>query len=188
MKRLLRPITLCVAAVWVAQPCAASPIQISYVATDLADVVIGEDLWRYDYFVSGFAFSTEQGFAVYFDHALYASLQDPPPAVNADWDPLTFQPDAALASPGAYDALALVAGASLADPFPVAFVWLGGPQTPGSQPFDLYELDAGLLTTLESGTTVPLGQPIPEPATVALLAIGAGGAAWRRAMRGRVRS
>lgn len=185
MNRLQRAITIFVVAMGLAQPCLANPIQISYLATDLPDSAPGEDLWEYRYFVSDFDFEADQGFSIDFGHALYSDLQDPPPPVNADWDPVSFQPDPGLTSAGLYDALALVSGASLADPFVVSFTWLGGAlQTPGSQPFTVNQFDStGSLTVLETGTTVPFGQPIPEPSSLVLVALGAAGVARARRRR-----
>jgi hypothetical protein len=189
MKRLLRATTVLGIATGLVQPCFADPIRISYVATDLADAVPGEDRWQYLYVVSGFDFAVDQGFSISFGPGLFEDLEDPAPAVSADWDVLTVQPDEALGSSGLYDALALTAGASLADPFSVAFTWLGGPvQTPGSQFFTVNQFDAGgLLTVLETGNTVPLSQstPVPEPSSALLVAVGAAGALrWRRHPRG----
>ena len=45
--------------------------------------------------------------------------------MNADWDVIAVQPDPALPADGFFDALALSPGASLSDPFAIAFVWLG---------------------------------------------------------------
>jgi PEP-CTERM motif len=156
-----------------APPSAADPIEIAYIAADVPDAIPDADLWTYEYFVGDFDFDADQGFSVSFEPALFSSLQSVPP-VNAGWDVLTVQPDLALGSPGLYDALALVPGASLADPFTVSFVWLGGPmQSPGSQFFTVNAFDAsGFLTVIESGFTVPAAQPVPEPATVALVGAG----------------
>lgn len=164
----------------------AAPFTIQYLATDLSDVVGGEDLWRYSYSGSGFSFQANQGFSVYFDDARYLSLQSPVPAPNADWDVLTYQPDNVLNSPGVYDAFALANNASLTDLFVVDFVWLGLPGTqPGSQPFDVYEDDgSGQLSFLESGVTTPAA--VPEPSTLLMVAIGAVGLAVRVRRRLRI--
>jgi hypothetical protein len=79
---------------------------------------------------------------------------------------------------GAYDALALTAGASLAQQFAVSFVWLGGSATsPGSQPFEVYRLDDGI-----PGPDPETGQtsPVPEPSTLLLLGSGMAVALRRR--------
>jgi len=150
-------------------PFPASATMIRYQVTDLANEVAGDDLWSYTYDVSGFTFTANTGFTIYFDVEFFSDLEDPPPFVHDDWDVLALQPDAVLAAQGAYDALALVDGPSLAGPFTLRFVWLGGPGTaPDSQPFDVNEFDSAgnLLRTLESGTTVP------EPSSAVLLVIG----------------
>ena len=75
-----------------------------------------------------------------------------------------WQPDTAIPDDGAYDALALQDGASLADSFVVSFVWLGS-GVPGSQFFEVYDPD---FNTIESGETAP----VPEPATILLVGSG----------------
>ena len=69
---------------------------ILYEATDLADTTSGEDLWQYTYTVSDFVFDTDYGFTIFFDYQLYANLEDPPPSVNSDWDPIVWQPDSSI--------------------------------------------------------------------------------------------
>ena len=71
----------------------ASTANIHYQATDLTDITAGEDLWQYQYTVSEHTFAANTGFTLYFDPALYSSLQDPPPIVNSDWDILVTPPD-----------------------------------------------------------------------------------------------
>jgi hypothetical protein len=160
----------------------ASPIAIEYVATDLVDVDPGTDLWQYAYYVSDFDFLQDQGFIVSFELGLFEHLQDPVPAPNGDWDPLTLQPDTELLSGGFYDALARNDHASLSDAFLVRFVWLGGVGTqPGSQLFDVYETVAGSddLKFIESGETV---QRVPDPPSllVVVTALAFSGALTRR--------
>jgi len=148
---------------------------IAYEARDLPDVVVGQDLWEYEYFLSGFVFGVDEGFTVYASDALYQDLVIPV-APGADWDALAFEPDVVLNSPGGYDALALVGGPSLAGPFVLNFVWLGGGRGPGSQPFEIYALDQqGDLTVIEDGRTV--SRAVPEPALLTLLGLAGVGAA-----------
>jgi len=139
-------------------------IQISYQAVNLADTTPGEDLWQYSYTVGDYSFEMDYGFTIYFNYLLYSDLEDPAPSVNDDWDPIVWQPDTAIPDDGAYDALSLKDGASLADPFVVSFVWLGS-DVPGSQFFEVYDPD---FNTIVSGETAP----VPEPAT--LLLVGSG--------------
>jgi hypothetical protein len=167
---------------WLAVPAHAAVIEFE--AVDEADVVAGDDLWSYRYFVSGFAFAANQGFSVFFAPAFYRDLQDPPAPVSPSWDLLVAQPDAVLPSDGFYDALALAPGASLADPFTLRFVWLGGPGGPGSQAFTVNALDAnGGLAILESGRTTPRGGSVPEPLVWLLMASGLLPALARRRSR-----
>ena len=139
----------------------AQAIAISYTAIDIPDIVPGEDLWTYKYQVTDASFASGEGFSIFFDPALYGMVEVNPPPVNGDWDILTTQPSTALPAPGIYDALALIDGPSLADPFQVSFTWLGK-GAPGAQSFVRY--DAGF-TTIASGTTVP----VPEPSTLSLM-------------------
>src|SRR5262245_26595501 len=82
---------------------------IQYVATDLPDVTPGENLWRYDYAVTGRTFLASQFFDIYFDASLYGSLT----VLNApsDWvGRILGQPNPANFPPfdrGIFDAEAL---------------------------------------------------------------------------------
>jgi hypothetical protein len=151
---------------------------IEYVVTDLSDVTPGEDLWRYDYTVSGRSFAASEYFDIYFASSLYGTLT-PGPAPNADWDVMILeQPDPTKLPPfdrGMFDVFALNAGPSLAGAFSVTFPYLGS-GTPGAQPFEIFDASSNLL---ESGVTVPAGGVVPEPSTVALFALGLGGCALR---------
>lgn len=149
---------------------------IEYRATDLADLIASEDLWRYEYRVSGRSFLTDIGFDVYFPLASGYQSGDLGAAVpaNADWDVLTLPPDPLLPADGAYDALALVDGASLAGFFSIDFIWRGAGK-PGTQPFEIYDARSSLsIPVLESGVTIPLrdGGQVPVPGTLGLLVCG----------------
>jgi hypothetical protein len=135
---------------------------IFYEPVDLSDHVPGDDRWRYNYLVTGFMFSPDQGFTISFDIDRYRDLEIPSTFVNNDWDVLVFQPDPNLPADGAYDALALVNGASLQSTFPVDFIYLGAGR-PGSQRFDISQFDSGgnLVAVLESGFTTLIPEPSP---------------------------
>jgi hypothetical protein len=174
-----RPLSLLVAAASLAAlgsaaAPAASATTILYEAIDLGDSTPGEDLWLYRYRVSDATFGAGTGFSIFFELGSAESLAAGTPA-NADWDVLAVQPDAALVSDGFLDALALAGPASLVGVFEVSFVWLGA-GTPGSQPFVLYDTS---FQTIESGETLP----IPEPATLAGVALGVAALAARRRAR-----
>lgn len=151
----------------------AHAITISFVATDLADTTVGEDLWEYAYTVSENIFDTDYGFTIFFDYNLYGAIDPSPVSPNTDWNVLTWDPDTSLPDDGAFDALALTDGASLADSFSVSFVWLGsGSGTPGSQYFELYDTN---FNTIETGDAILGSAPVPEPATIILFGIGIAG-------------
>jgi len=159
----------------------ASATTIVYTATDLTDINQGEDLWRYDYVVSGFGFDADYGFTIFFAPDRYASLSNPLPdtddtagtSTDPDWDIWLAQPDLNLPEDGWFDALALQAPGAFA--LGVDFVWTGR-GAPGSQPFDVYSLANGF-EIIESGRT--RSQQIPEPATLLLTALGLGVSARR---------
>lgn len=153
------------------------------------------DIWQYSYSVTDFVFGANQALFIDFDSNLYSDLEAQPPAPNADWYTTTFPTSVGTPGvigdlpPGNFVALALVTGASLADPFTVTFAWLGiGASTPGSQSFMVVQLDdAGNAVgdPIASGQTSS-GQisPVPEPGTLGLMTLSAA-LAGRRALRRR---
>jgi hypothetical protein len=157
------------------------PVLIRFQATDLADQVQGQDLWRYDYQPGGIPLKANEGFTIYFDTALYENLQQPPPVPNGDLDAITIQPDPVLQADGFYDVLALVDDPSLAGDFSVSFVWKGS-GVPGAQGFEIYNTS---FQVIASGVTVA----VPEPAwATSIMAVGLGvfwaaGTLRRRAAR-----
>ncbi|MBX3670122.1 MAG: hypothetical protein KF778_17105 [Rhodocyclaceae bacterium] len=163
MKRLLAGAAFCAACLAAGSAGAAASIQFTPV--DLPNVTPGFDLWQYEYSVSG-NFVAFGGFNLLFSPTLYAQLENPPPAINADWFASTLEPDPGLPADGLYSATALIGSPSLADKFIVSFVWLGN-GTPGAQPFEVFD-DSFNIT--ESGRTRTPGQPVPEPGTLGLLA------------------
>jgi hypothetical protein len=150
---------------------AASATTIYYSATDIADTTTGEDLWQYNYSVTDNTFAAFDGFTIWFDYGLFENIN--PVTASFDWDPVTWQPENILGfgDDGAYDALALVDNPDLSVDFTVSFAWLGGPEGPGAQFFDVYD---GNYDIIESGMTVaaPVTSSVPEPSTLMLLGIG----------------
>ena len=149
-----------------------SATSITYTATNLADKTLGEDLWQYSYQVSNHAFLADTGFTIYFELGLFDLLDPSPTLPNSDWDIVTWNPDSGIPADGAYDAYALVDGASLLDSFTINFVWLGGSAGPGPQIFDVY--DGLTYDVLESGATALANQStsVPTPPTLWLIGLG----------------
>ena len=152
---------------------------VVFVATDQADTVAGQDLWRYDYTITGpgDAFGLVN---LLFDYTKYTNLmsQTTDPALSLLPDT---QPDTGAGTQA--DGLVkvsldsgLAAGQTAA--FSVDFVWLGGlAAAPGAQPFEYVDA-AGF--PAGGGRTSPQagGGTVPEPsalllAATALLALSA---------------
>jgi hypothetical protein len=125
---------------------------IVYEATDLQDITLGEDLWNYTSSVSGFDFSAQQGFSVFFGASSYKNLQELRPMLSLSRDVLAVQADVFLQDPGFFDRQALIDSASLATMFQVSFVWMG-PRSPAAQPYVSYDSN---FTPLFSGNTALL--------------------------------
>lgn len=153
---------------------AAQAVTIVHAPVDLPDLLPGQDLWRYDYQVSG-SFEAFGGFNLIFDPSGYAALSDIQPVASADWDAFAVQPDPALPAPGLLTATRLSTGSALGDPFTVQFVWLGT-GSPASQPFEVFNDSFDII---ETGFTVA----VPEPQTYALWAAGLLALAVRRGRR-----
>jgi hypothetical protein len=165
----------------------AAPTQaatITFTTTDLG----GGD-WQYDYVVSRTTFNAFEGFSLFFDSGLYEALSDESTA-NPSWFLSVLQPDPGLPDDGIFNAIALVDGASTADPFSIKVKYLGA-GSPGSQPFELTlweafdpndpEADPAFIDSLGSGRTTR--QSVPEPALLVLLGGGLMALARRRARR-----
>src|SRR5437867_3457999 len=111
--------------------------KIEFVATNLVDVTPGEDLWRYDYTVSGsHNFLQSEFFDIYFDANLYGTLSAET-APNADWAvAILQQPTPANFPPfdtGIFDSFSLADNPSLSGVFSVSFIFLGSGR-PDAQP------------------------------------------------------
>jgi hypothetical protein len=145
----------------------ANAISINYKANDL-----GSELWQFDYYVSDFDFDADYGFQVFYEYGLYESIT--PVSSPSDWDVLAYDPDSIFGAPvnGAYDALALVDGASLSESFSVQFRWLGAGD-PNGQYFEVYD---PTFAYVDSGQTAP----VPEPATFLLFSAGLAGLGLRK--------
>jgi len=158
---------------------------IEFTATDLADAVPGDDLWRLEYQISDIVFNQFEAFSIYFDPARYGAL-DNPSTTNADWSLLVLQPDVVFGTPvdGLFIGQALTTGASTAAPFLLDVVLLGG-GTPGAQPFDVsaFDADGNFIDIVAVGRTRQPGTA-PEPASLLLFGTALGALVKRRLNRG----
>ncbi len=157
-------------------------ITIEYQATNLADTTPGQDLWRYTYKISGYAFQANEGLDIYFAQNLYGALSNPQPQ-GQQWYAGTSTVIQPNGTPQIYDVLTIVSNPSMDVVFSVDFVWLGGANTPGSQPFDVYRSSqTGGLDVFQEGRTQTAS--VPEAGSSLLLASLAFGAlSTRRFLR-----
>ncbi|MGX2031681.1 PEP-CTERM sorting domain-containing protein [Methylocaldum gracile] len=157
---------------------------IRYQAIDLADSVVGQDLWQYRYDVSGLPGSAV-GFDVFFNlsEGYQAGDLSDPLAPNGDWTVVLLQPDPVLPDDGRFYAEIVAVSPVLPNLpdtyFSVNFVW-PGTGAPGGQSFAIYDANFDIL---EAGRTRPFGEAIPEPAVPALLLVGLFGLTWFRTRR-----
>ena len=115
----------------------AEALSINANLTNLADTVVGQDLWNASFTLSSGVFQADEGFTIYFNPLDYSDLSAPLLPIPAGWDVLSIQPDPLLSAPGFLDGLALVNNPTLTQPFSVNFIWHGA-NTPGTQPFETY--------------------------------------------------
>lgn len=152
----------------------AAAATVVYGAVDLPDAVAGDDLWRYEYTISG-AFAAFDTLTIEFASGLHEQVDlTIPPAT------LLAQPIVA-GFPGASTLLMVTAMSDLSfviDTAAVTFVWRGT-GTPGAQDFSVADDNSDVY---QVGVTRLFGAAVPEPATWALLlATLAPGALARRA-------
>lgn len=154
------------------QPQVSQAVSVTY---DL--IALGGNAFRYDYTISNDG-SLGAGVAVeLFDISFDASLYQESSLVISTSSPLNTEWDenilaSAPGIPAIYDAFALnggIAGGASATGFSVSFTWLGGPQGPGGQVFEIF--DPVTFALLEAGTT-NAASPVPVPGTMVLMVSG----------------
>jgi hypothetical protein len=138
--------------------------------------LIGGNTYQYDYTVfNDDIIDGIEYFAIFFDHNTMENLALVLP-FPTDWDNDVFPPDTSLPDDGLFDSLALVSpialGGSLGG-FSVQFDLLGGSSGPGSQPFEVRDVDSigniNFVNVLATGNTL---SSVPEPAALTIIFIG----------------
>lgn len=130
---------------------------------------LGGSEFRYNYFLSGFAFNTNTGFDVRFDPALFGTLSNG--VAGSGFSNLLLQPGNPPGTFGDYIAISLVNNPLLTGPFGADVLFKGSGQ-PGAQPFFVFQADASgnILSITQTGTTtLQTGTTIPEPGTWGLM-------------------
>jgi hypothetical protein len=149
-------------------PLSAATIQYQVAPTLTAGV------YEFTYFING-TFSANQEIDIQFDPSLYTALSNGQASPSSDWDLMLLQPNMPLGGTGDYQAYAMVNNPSLAGPFKVDGTYTGS-GTPGSQAFTIKTLDSSgmnvISETAPSWTTPYNTDPVPEPSSVFLSAVG----------------
>jgi len=153
-----------------ATPAAFALPVITYTATNLADLVVGEDLWRYDYVIGG-PLGTFESVNIFFDATSYGELSG-----ETAGSPLTALTTPSFMGSDGYLTLtadtAMAAGDSAVAS--VDFVWLLPTRAPGAQSFE--HLDENF-NVVGNGATSAVADPdppgtVPEPSSALLVLSG----------------
>lgn len=149
-------------------PLSAATIQYQVAPT------LNAGVYEFTYFISG-TFSANQEIDILFNPSLYTALTNGQANPSSDWDLMLFQPNVPPGQPGDYSAYAQVNNPSLAGPFTVDATYTGSGQ-PGSQHFMIQQFDSSgmnVISQIDSGWTTPYNaDPVPEPSSVFLSAVG----------------
>jgi hypothetical protein len=147
-------------------------LAVSHQASNLADLVNGQDLWQVDYTVTG-PLATFEAVNLLFAPDLYSAIHPLSPGSIGSLDALLITADPQL---GGDTQLILTATQPLAASFSakvsVQLVWLGLGQ-PGSLPYEWLDTDFNVKATALSTPT----SAVPEVSGLALAMIGMG-VAW----------
>lgn len=147
--------------------CAASEalasVMITYTAYDLPDLASGQDLWHYEYTLSG-TLPAFNAVNILFPGDLYSD----PAVTDESRGVFTFltPPDPFFPADGLLNVTALtdIAGGS-SESVGLDFVWLGA-GTPGRQS---YEVLSDFFDVIGAGQTSAVGAAVPEPDSTLLL-------------------
>ncbi len=172
-KRMFRQGFLWRLLAWTGLPL-GGPVQaviLEYAASNLPDLVAGQDRWSYQYQLSG-RFGAFASVNLLYPADGYADLAFSAPPDPAVWDPaiwssLITAPDPRFPADGLLGLTALVATSPLNLPFTLEFTWrvLG---RPGAQGFEV--IDDGFNVIASGRTTLPAAPGLPEPGSLLLVA------------------
>ncbi|MCV2351101.1 hypothetical protein [Paucibacter sp. Y2R2-4] len=148
---------------------ASAGVVVNYTATDIQDVVVGHDRWRYDYVITG-PLQNNGGINLLFvwqDYANISIVQTDP-----NLDALVTDPIPLLTADGLVTATSMLDAVS--GVLAVEFDWvkIGAPGIPGEQTFEVFDAQ---FNVYQGGQTSIAGTPpnnIPEPAAILLAATG----------------
>ncbi len=141
-------------------------VTVQYAASDLPDLVAGQDRWSYRYQLSG-PFSAFAGVNLLYPAERYADLALTAPPDPAVWSTLITAPDPSFPADGLLGLTALAATSPLNLPFTLEFTWLGLGR-PGAQGFEV--IDDGFNVIASGRTTLPAAPGLPEPGSLLLVA------------------
>ncbi|WP_300318660.1 PEP-CTERM sorting domain-containing protein [Accumulibacter sp.] len=149
---------------------AAQAVTVKYLASDLADLVVGQDRWSYAYQLSG-SFGFFEGINLLYPAADYANLDLTSPPDPALWSSLITPPDPSFPADGLLGISALAVLSPVDLPFTLEFTWLGS-GSPDAQSFEVVD---DRFNVVAVGRTTPAGsQSLPEPGSLLLLASALG--------------
>jgi hypothetical protein len=143
---------------------------VTYTATDLADAVVGQDLWQYTYKLKGPLAEFNSVNLIYspssYDDLALLSNSDP-----GSIDVVLTQPDAGLPADGQATLLALLGLTDLFEAsIEMSFVWLGS-GAPGAQPLQVLDEQFNVISEGRTTATTTGPNDVPEPSTVLLAAL-----------------
>jgi hypothetical protein len=184
LRTIKRALSVLLFAGLIAVNLSAAPV-IQFQVSDLGVNGSGQELFRYNYLLSGIDLLTNQEIDIRFSPSVFGQLSNG--VAGPGFDLALFQPNQPVGTTGDYSALALVNHPPITGTFSVNVALLAGASVPASQPFFIFDDNVFPSTTLFSGSTTPVavvGTPAPEPGGFWLsglvLLIASGGYVARR--------
>jgi PEP-CTERM motif len=153
---------------------------ITFAAHNIADAVVGQDLWQYDYVVAG-SLPEFNAYNLIFSPASYSDIQFFATSHPTELDVLVTQPDSNLQADGQATVTALTTlNSGFAANLSLRFVW-AGPGAPAAQSYQILDDSFNVVDTRQTLPTTP----IPEPEVAYLMLAGLAGVAFAAKRRAR---